>query len=156
MSSQPPDGSSADRLAELLRSIASLPGANPIDTSKLYSSPGKAGEVLELLSQSMLTVAASGFRYWAHVAELCGVAVPVLASMLKDGSTRSADDPEFQLKMLDSLRGLLRDFAELPLAESRRLQADLQRLVAKYPVGTTPTPAAPDAQPYWRRWEVKP
>jgi hypothetical protein len=94
---------------------------------------------------------ASGLRYWARLAEIWTRAMPALALATARAPGSRDGGAEAGAALTDELRAVLRELADLPCQESRRLQAELDRLTTS---GAAPVPDA-DA-PYWRRWDAKP
>lgn len=79
-------------------------------------------EMTERLTAAHLAAVASGFRYLQRWAELSAKAYPLaVRAMARTGSEGGKDLGT----TLDDLRKTLREMAELPLQESRRLQEDL-------------------------------
>jgi hypothetical protein len=135
-----------------MASACPVPATNGRESAT--SPPGPQDNV-RLLSQMLLTCAASSLRYWGRSAELWGKAVPLIVDMLVLNG-RLRDDGEAMARRLDEIRAELREFLELPAQEARRLQAELERIVLGRARDTAPGPPPDAAEPYWRRWETKP
>jgi hypothetical protein len=108
--------------------------------------------VLQFLMRVWFAYAASNLRQWGHLMEAWSRALPSFARTLTDGVDAAGSDAEARAMLLDELRAHLRELTEYPSQESKRLQAELDRIAAT--MWTAPAAAA-DA-PYWRRWEAKP
>jgi hypothetical protein len=98
--------------------------------------------------------AASGFRYWARTAEVWSQAVPLIVAALADGDSQPGRDQATSGARVDELRRALRELADVPADEARRLQQALERLLFR--LGPATATGKPDAETYWRRWEAKP
>jgi hypothetical protein len=121
------------------------------------AAPGNSSsDGLQVLSQVALALAASGMRYWGRSAELWAKGMPVLVQGFAQMTTGQQDGGREACRtLLDELRAYVRELAELPAQEARRLQADLDRIAGAWPSGAPPGgPQHPDAP--WRRWDVKP
>lgn len=79
-------------------------------------------ELMDRMTSAHLAAVASGFRYVQRWAELSGKAYPL--ALRATTLSRSGGGQELGTT-LDDLRKTLREMAELPLQESRRLQAEL-------------------------------
>ncbi|HZD05881.1 MAG TPA: hypothetical protein VE173_13220 [Longimicrobiales bacterium] len=109
--------------------------------------PGGApdpAELMKRITDAHLAAVASGFRYLQRWAELSGRAYPLAIRAL--GGKGSGGGEELGAA-LDELRKTLREMAELPLQESRRLQADLAGVWKMQ----APEPAPGEDEPPQRR-----
>jgi uncharacterized heparinase superfamily protein len=93
----------------------------------------------------------SGYRYLARWAEISARRYPEFAQTLSTMSSETDAARQQTAALLDSIRGYLREMAELPMAESERLQADIERIMdaakassapAQEPGAQAPRPAA--------------
>ncbi|HYB40355.1 MAG TPA: GMC oxidoreductase, partial [Candidatus Methylomirabilis sp.] len=116
--------------------------------------PPAYAQAIHLLGQLGPACAVSGLRYWARVAELWGRAMPAVAKTLLEADPLERPGA-LGGAVLDELRAGLRELAELPGEESRRLLAELERLAGAVRPDAR-APAADDAEAPWRRWNVKP
>jgi len=149
------DRAKFERLIDLLKTLASTSPAEDAQRERRVEDVGSAGarlgETVQVVSQALLMCAASGFRYWARAAEIWSQAVPLIVAALADGNGR---DQATSAARVDELRRALRELADVPADESRRLQQALERmLLRRDPAAKTGTP---DAETYWRRWNAKP
>ena len=108
-----------------------------------------AGEIspkfVAFLGPAWLAFMASSMRYWTGAAETWAQMLPALVQVARN-------DPGAPSALIEVLRTGLRDLADLPAEESRRLQSHLENLVQRY--GAV-RPEERDGE-YWRRWTVKP
>ena len=114
--------------------------------------PGVDPQIQAFLGQAWPLLMASGMRYWARAAESWAKLLQVGIQGMAAGSadpTRVAEDRAIQL---DALRAGIREVVELPGEESRRLQAELDEIVARL----WPGPERDKTGEHWRRWAVKP
>jgi hypothetical protein len=155
---QPPRARPAEALTDPFRAIEEMfrlmvsATAPAVDRRAVSDpSPGALGAVppaLGVVGQVGGAFMASGLRYWSRLAEVWMRVLPTLYAAAAQGP---AADGDGAAALGDDLRAALRELAELPCQESRRLQAELDRIVSP---GATAAPD-PDA-PYWRRWDAKP
>ena len=147
-----------ERLIELLKTLVSTGLADDAERGRLGADVGGAGARLDgaaqAVSQAILMCAASGFRYWARTAEIWSQAVPLIVTALANGDLQPGRDQATNAARVDELRRVLRQLAEVPADESRRLQQALERLLLRVEPATTT--GTPDAETYWRRWDAKP
>ena len=152
-----------EAVAELLRQILSampppeVPGpARPDHSGRSGAAENVEragqGDIVGFVSQLILFFLSSGLRSWGRAAEILGTAAPLIGETFSIVGVRGTGDPGQQARNLDELRAALRELAELPIHESRRLQAELERIVLR--LGPAPAPAA-EPEAYWRRWEAK-
>ena len=131
------------------------------------STSGKAGagadaaaayaEVAQLLSQVILAYTASGLRYWERMVDVWGRAFPPIVRTLAETAGQRDQGLDAYVALAEQLRGHLREVAEVPYEESRRVLADLDKIIAGFQSRVRPEgPGSPDAEEPWRRWEVKP
>ncbi len=134
---------------ELFRAMTA--GFTPPEAGSTASgaAPGPAGLGLEALGEVSGAFLASGLRYWSRLGEMWIRAWPVLLRAATRAPAGAGADAE-AAALADDVRAVLRELADLPCQESRRLQAELDRITA---AGAIPAPD-PDA-PYWRRWDAK-
>jgi hypothetical protein len=147
-----------ERLIDLLKTLVSTGLADDAERRRLSKGVGRAGAQLDgaaqVVSQAILMCAASGFRYWARTAEIWSQAVPLIVAALADGDSQLGRDQATSAAPVDELRRALRDLADVPADEARRLQQALERLFFR--LGPATTTGTPDAENYWRRWDAKP
>lgn len=109
-------------------------------------------QIQTFLGEAWPVLMVSGIRYWARAAEMWVKLLQVGAQSLGPGSadaTRAAEDHAVRL---DALRAGIRELVDLPGEESRRLQAELDKIAARiWPVTESDKPGG-----HWRRWTVKP
>jgi len=151
------DRAPLDRLVDLLKTLASTvpaPDPPPDGRENARRAGARLGEAAQVVSQALLLCAASSFRYWARTAEIWSQAVPPIAAALADGGRHPGRDQAISAARIDELRRALRELAEVPADESRRLQQALERLLLR--LGPVVESGAPDAETYWRRWDAKP
>lgn len=106
-------------------------------------------QTLALLGQAWLVVVTSGIRYWAHAAETWA---KLLAAVPRSFTAKSGDLAEADATLIDEFRARLRELADLPCQESRRIQAELDDIVQRL----SPDASQKASSGYWRRWTVKP
>jgi hypothetical protein len=82
------------------------------------------------MSQLYFVFVNSGYRYLARWAEISAKRYPDFARTLAAINTRPSDCETDMAALMDSLRGFLREMGELPLEESRRLQAEIDAIMA--------------------------
>jgi hypothetical protein len=146
-----------ERLIDLLRGLVSTGLAADPERGRLDGNVGRADARLDgaqVVSQVILVCAASGFRYWARTAEIWSEAVPLIVAALADGDSRPGGDQATSGARVDELRRALRELADVPADEARRLQQALEHLLFR--LGPATATGAPDAETYWRRWDAKP
>jgi hypothetical protein len=81
------------------------------------------------LAQLYGTFVNSGYRYLARWAEISVKRYADFAQTLASiNATPKGSEPQMNA-MMDSLRGYLREMAELPLEESKRLQAEIEAIM---------------------------
>jgi hypothetical protein len=102
------------------------------------------------MSQAYLMFVTSGIRYWSRAARTYAEYYPALSRLMTARSSPNSNDPEEQRILLDRLRALLRELAELSGQESRWMQAELAKLEAQMLSG-----ASGQAGDYVRRWKYK-
>lgn len=157
---KPQDGQSNARVleavSELLRLLTST--SQTASTNGRESEPGIPlyAEFVRLTGQVMLACAASSLRYWGRSAEVWGKTLPLLIEAVTTANGQPKDGIAGTSTALDEMLSMLRERAEMPGQESRRLQAELEQIVLGHA-----SPAAPEVPPdgtetYWRRWEAKP
>ena len=147
-----------ERLIDLLETLVSTGLADDAERGRLAEDVGRAGARLDgaaqVVSQAILMCAASGFRYWARTAEIWSQAVPLIVAALADGDSQPGRDQATGAAPVDELQRALRELADVPGDEARRLQQALERLFFR--LGPATTTGTPDAENYWRRWDAKP
>lgn len=147
-----------ERLIDLLKTLASTDFADNAERGRLGEDVGRVGARLDgsaqVVSQAILMCAASGFRYWARTAEIWSQAIPLIVAALTDGDSQPGRDQATDVARVDQLRRALRELADVPADEARRLQQSLERLFVR--LGPATTTGTPDAEMYWRRWDAKP
>lgn len=102
-------------------------------------------EFVAFLGPAWLAFMASSMRYWTGAAETWAQMLPALVQVARN-------DPGAPSALIEALRSGLRDLADLPAEEFRRLQSQLENLVQRSGVVR---PEERDGE-YWRRWTVKP
>lgn len=115
--------------------------------------PGAVGEtspdLVAFLAQAWLACMTSGARQWIGAAEVWAQLLTAVVQTAREGAM---GEPAAGTALIEALRTSLRELADLPAQESRRLQGVLedlaQRLGLDRPGGS--------AGEYWRRWTVKP
>jgi hypothetical protein len=85
------------------------------------------------MSQLYFVFVNSGYRYLARWAEISARRYPDFATTLAAINARPSDCETDMAALVDSLRGYLREMGELPLEESRRLQAEIDAIMATSP-----------------------
>jgi hypothetical protein len=138
-----------EEMFRLMMSGGASAPERPAAPGAIGAPPGPAAPALGLVGQVGGAFMASGLRYWSRLAEIWMRTMPALigaAARPPDGGAGGA-----AAALRDDLRAALHELAELPCQESRRLQAELDRIVSG---GAAPAPE-PEA-PYWRRWDAKP
>jgi len=147
-----------ERLIDQLKTLVSTGLADDAERGRLGKDVGRAGARLDgaaqVVSQAILMCAASGFRYWARTAEIWSQAVPLIVAALADGDSQPGRDQTTSGARVDELRRALRELADVPADEARRLQHALEHLLFR--LGPAAATGTPDAETYWRRWEAKP
>jgi hypothetical protein len=113
------------------------------------------GVLAQFFGEAALACAATGLRLWGGMLGLWGRAIPPLARTFAEASAGNPARSDGYALLVDALQAHLRELAELPYQETRRLQADLERIAAML---HPPAPGGSDegAQQFWRRWETKP
>ena len=122
--------------AEMLRSGLGAGAAGSRDGTKTSGPDGgpasgfsrDRGLLLGFMSQACLVFAISGLRYWTRAAQIYAEHSPALYRLMTASSSSNLGDPEEQRILLDRLRALLRELAELPGEESRWMQVELEKL----------------------------
>jgi hypothetical protein len=96
-----------------------------------------------LLLQLYLAAINSGCRYMMRWAKISGEYYPELAQALLATIADPAGRGRELGATIDGLRAFLREMAELPLDESKRLQTDIEAILAAGGSEGETTPAAP-------------
>jgi hypothetical protein len=141
-------------MAEFLRLLATAGaprGSASTGATTPAGGPRDATDVLAFLIGAWLAYATSGLRYWGHVIEAWSVLLPSLVRTVAEGAGPADADGTRRI-FVDELRARLRELTEYPAQESRRLQAEFDRLVA----ALWPAPPSAPGESYWRRWQAKP
>ena len=114
-------------------------------------------EVVQLFSQVTLAYAASGLRSWQRMVDVWGRAFPPIVRKLAEAAGQPDKCLDAYVAAVEELRVHLRELSETPYQESRRLLADLDRIIAGSQARVRPEgQGGPDPEEPWRRWEVKP
>jgi hypothetical protein len=71
----------------------------------------------------------SGYRYLARWAEISARRYPDFARTLASINAQPRDNEKEIAALVDSLRGFLREMSELPVEESKRLQAEIEAIM---------------------------
>jgi hypothetical protein len=103
------------------------------------------------MAQASLAWMRSGFSYWRGWAEIYASHYPVMMQSLQAMTADPGRWQEARGVLIDNLRAYLREMAELPWQESRRLQAELEKIAGQ----VWPAPAGGQEEPYRRRANVK-
>jgi uncharacterized heparinase superfamily protein len=129
--------------------------ANAAQAFSRFPGPGAGGPAAGMpagdnqrILQLYLAFVNSGYRYLARWAEISARRYPEFAQTMATMNAEPAASARQMAALLDSVRGYLREMAELPLAESERLQAEVEAIVAV--AAPSPGPAAepaPKARP---------
>ena len=94
-----------------------------------HRSPTGTDDERQRMLQVYLAVANSGYRYLGRWAEISAKRYPELVRMLTSmNADPGARGSELGATM-DSVRGFLREMAELPLEESKRLQTEIAAIM---------------------------
>ena len=157
MSNQEHDAGAAHLgLAELIRRLSDGSGtAGGSRQSAGPESPGSGAggpDVLRFVGLAASACLASSLRSWSRAAELLATELPSFARAIAQASDAPPLTPEARALLLEEFRGRLRALTEIPLQESRALQAELESIVA----AIWPAARSTAHDPYWRRWEAKP
>jgi hypothetical protein len=115
--------------------------ANAADAFSRFPGPGSAGATgappaddRQRMLRLYLAFVNSGYRYLARWAEISARRYPEFAeAMTAMNAQPSAGAQPQMFALLDSVRAYLREMAELPLAESERLQAEIEAIVGQAP-----------------------
>lgn len=142
--------------ADMIEAYRSMLGAGARGSGGEMPAPGSAGgqsqnrDLLGFMSQAYLVFATSGIRSWTRTARTYAEHYPALSRLLVPRSSPNANDPEEQGILLDDLRALLRELAELSGQESQWMQAELAKLEGQMLSG-----ASRQAGDYARQWKCK-
>ena len=142
--------------ADMIEAYRSMLGAGATGSRNEMPAPGPVAglsqnrELLAFMSQAYLVFATSGIRYWSSAARTYAEYYPALSRLLTARSSPNSNDPEEQGILLDRLRALLRELAELSGQESRWMQAELAKLEGQMLSG-----ASRQAGDYARHWQYK-
>ena len=99
---------------------ATGPGAAPADAAKR-------------MQQLFMAFTNSGYRYLARWAEISVKRYPEFTKLTTGmNAKRAITDAELSA-LVDTLRGYLREMADLPVDESKRLQAEIEAIMADAP-----------------------
>jgi hypothetical protein len=131
-------------MASAAQAFSRFPGPGPAGTAA-----STAGDTERLL-QLYLAFVNSGYRYLARWAEISARRYPEFARTMTSMSAQPDDSARQMGALLDSVRGYLREMAELPLAESERLQAEIEAIIGSATPAPPPPPAgkaAPKSRP---------
>ena len=93
----------------------------------LSASPADAADMRQRMLELHLAVVNSGYRYLGRWAEISARRYPELARALASSNTDAAKGTALGAT-LDSIRGFMREMAELPLEESKRLQSEIEAI----------------------------
>ena len=103
------------------------------------NSSAQAQQVLQLY-QAFVN---SGFRYLARWADISARRYPGFAETLAAVNADPKNNSSRMSALVDEVRAYLREMAELPLAESERLQAEIEKIVKAGGSAPEPTEDAP-------------
>lgn len=122
----------ADML-EAYRSMISPPAAADTEAPGLGAGTDAASfpqnkALLGFMNQAFLVFATSGVRYWTRSMQTYAKCFPELYGLLTAKNSRNLADTGVQRILLDRLRAMLRELADLPGQESRWMQAELAKL----------------------------
>ena len=128
----------------------------PADGSRRFAGPRQepgdsTAELRELMIRTFVATAGSSLRYWRQLAELYARK----ASLLQSETRRAFGElPPSQAErvLLDELRGMFRELADVGLTEAARLGAELEQIGGAVLDAAGAT--APSG-PYQRRWRAK-
>jgi hypothetical protein len=107
-------------------------------------SPKDAADAQQRMLELHLAVVNSGYRYLGRWADIAARRYPEIARALASANTDPAAGNSFGAA-LDSIRAFMREMAELPLEESKRLQTEIETILG---IGT---PAREGPKPRPRR-----
>jgi len=110
------------------------------------------GDLLNVMAQASLTWMNSGFRYWRRWLEIYASYYPAIMHSVQVMSSDPGKWEEARGVLIDNLRAYLREMAELPWQESRRLQAEFERIVGE----VWPSAEGGQGEPHRRRARWKP
>jgi hypothetical protein len=108
----------------------------------LSASPADAADMRRRMLELHLAVVNSGYRYLGRWAEISARRYPELARALASTDADGAAGPALGAT-LDSIRGFMREMAELPLEESKRLQSEIEAIFRTGP----PASGGPKSRP---------
>ena len=150
-----------DPMPDLLAAMTGLASAMierlpEFDPMRAFGPPGSDGasaaaELRELMIRTFVATAGSSLRYWRELAELYARKV----SLLQSEARRALGElPPSQAErvLLDELRGMFRELADVGLTEAARLGAELEQIGGS--VLDAAGASAPSG-PYQRRWRAK-
>lgn len=125
------------------------PMSNPFDMSRLMAawsqafnrfamgtsadtfstSPADAADMQRRILELHLAVVTSGYRYLGRWAEISARRYPEFARALAATNTDAGVQRGAVGETLDSIRAFMREMAELPLEESKRLQTEIEGIL---------------------------
>ena len=109
---------------------AAGPGSGPADAAKR-------------MQQLFMAFTNSGYRYLARWAEISVKRYPEFTKLSSGMSAKRAVTDAELSALVDTLRGYLREMADLPVDESKRLQAEIEAIMADAPKSAAASGQAP-------------
>lgn len=128
-------------MANAAQAFSRFPGA------AAPNAPGSSGDAQQVM-QLYLAFVNSGYRYLARWAEISARRYPEFAETMAAMNAQPKENAHRMRALLDSVRAYMREMAELPLEESERLQAEIEKILK---VDTGAPASEPKARPRARR-----
>lgn len=95
------------------------------------------------MQQLYMAFANSGFRYLARWAEISVKRYPEFTKLSSSMNARRAVTDAELASLVDNLRAYLREMADIPIDESKRLQAEIEAIMAVKASGAATAAQAP-------------
>jgi len=125
---------------ELLRTMAATlrgrpmadraPSSGSVDQEQAGSPEYRA--MVDLLTQVHLAYMRSGLRYMNRWIESCSTYYPKIVHALSNAAAKPDRRSDAIGAVMDDLKAYMREMAQLPLDESRRLQAELEEMLQTF------------------------
>ncbi len=106
----------------------------------------------EFVNHSYLIGMNSAFRFWSGWSKVFGSYCPEFSRLMSAISSDPNESEQARQTLLNNLNTCFREMSDLSDQELRRLRAEIEESLEK----TWPSSTEPDAENYWRRWNVKP
>ena len=154
----------SDPLEALTEDLRRLLGEATQRPAAAHAAPTISGnDVVTLLGRMALAYTTTGLAAWARMADVCAKALPIIVRSV--GSTTAGVRGDRAGEAADALKTVVRELLAVPGGEARRLQSELEAIIAAAQSrgpdsSASGAPVAPatdtENDVHWRRWRTKP